>query len=114
MRLTSLFCAVLASASAAATAGCGASGHAVVVADYDAPPAPRQEYTQYRAGYVWIEGHWMRDGDRWRWQSGYFERERPGYVYAPGRWVRQGSRYIWVDGRWRMQNTVVIRGRGRF
>lgn len=86
----------------------------MIVADYeDPPPAPREEVVMSRPGYVWIDGHWMRDGGRWHWHGGYYERERPGYVYAPGRWVQQGDRYIWVDGRWRTSNTVVIRGRGR-
>ncbi|HEX5060461.1 MAG TPA: hypothetical protein VFV99_13930 [Kofleriaceae bacterium] len=86
----------------------------MIVAGDDPPPAPREEYVTARPGYVWIEGHWMRDHHRWHWVDGTYERERPGYVYAPGRWVRQGDRYVWVDGRWRTSNTVVIRGRGRF
>jgi hypothetical protein len=106
----------IAATAATALPACGASGHAVVVAEYEEPPpSPREEYVTYRPGYVWIQGNWVRDyNNRWRWRSGYFVRERPGYVYAPGRWERRGRQYIWVDGGWRTQGSIVIRGRGRF
>ena len=102
---------VVATVPACTTSG---SGYVVATATYptEPPPPPRQEYVRYRPGYVWISGHWVRDGgNRWRWNNGYYVRERPGYVYVPGRWERRGSNYIWVDGGWRYRGNVTYRRR---
>ena len=103
-------------AAAVPTIGCATSGRGYVAVQYEDPPPPaREEVVVYRPGYFWVNGAWIRDaGDRWRWRSGYYERERAGYVYVPGRWERRGGRYIWIDGGWRGRGGVVIRGRGRF
>jgi len=51
----------------------------------DAPPAPREERRTPRPSsqHVWVGGYWDRQGDRWDW--------------APGRWEKpseRGSRWI--------------------
>ena len=87
--------------------GCYGSGAAYIA--YDQPPPPREEIVVFRPGFVWVHGQWQRDNDRWRWRSGYYERERPGYVFVEGRWERQGNTYVWIDGAWRGRGHVVIR-----
>ena len=114
---TKLLGLMLTGATALTVPACAGSGRATIVATSyeEPPPAPRAEYVSYRPGYVWVQGHWMRDyNGRYRWQSGYFVRERPGYVYAPGRWERRGRQYHWVDGGWQTQSSVSIRGRVNF
>jgi hypothetical protein len=84
---------------------------AVVV--YDEPPAPRYEPVRYRAGHVYIKGHWEWRGDRWDWVPGYYERERGGYVWVDGYWERRGNSWHWVTGRWSTggQGEVVVDNR---
>ena len=59
------------------------------------------EAVVYRPGFFFVQGHWYRDGDRWSWSRGYYERERPGYVYVQGRWDRDGGRFRYREGGWR-------------
>jgi hypothetical protein len=96
--------------------GCtGGTTQGYIVATYDSPPPPREEYVYYRPGYVWIHGNWVRDRYAgWRWQNGYYVRERPGYVYDHGRWERRGRQYVWVQGNWRPRGQVVIRDHRRW
>ena len=49
-----------------------------------------------RSGYVWIAGHYERDGDfvPGRWVPSY---SRAGYAWVDGYW----SGRVWVDGYWR-------------
>jgi hypothetical protein len=65
------------------------------------PPPPRVVVVDSRPGFVWIEGRWNREGNRWAWRDGYWERERSGYVWEQGRWDRRGRGHVWVEGRWR-------------
>lgn len=108
-------------AATAAVAGCsgsirssGGGVYASTSVVYDPPPAPRVVITPApRPGFVYIQGRWVNNGNRWVWRDGYWERERVGYHYAPGRWTRRpAGGYIWVDGRWTARNKGV-RGRGR-
>jgi len=94
-------------------AGCAGTAR-YEVAEYDAPPAPREEVVNYRPGYVWIHGNWNRYGDRWSWNNGYYVREHPGYVYEDGYWRRSGRNYVWIQGQWRPRGTVAIRHRRGF
>ena len=80
----------------------------------DAPPPMRQEYRTPRPSpdHVWIGGFWDRDGDRWAWREGRWDRperrdvrwvapvyrgEGGGYRYEPGHWsnqqLREGDSY---------------------
>ncbi len=72
---------------------------AVVEVDEE-PPAPRVVTYENRAGFVWIEGRWVRNGGRWDWRDGYYERERSGHVFVQGHWERNGNHHRWVEGRW--------------
>jgi hypothetical protein len=87
----------IAPASAALTA-CYADVHDVAYAE---PPPLRYEYYAYRPGYVWAGGWWARDGGRWSWREGHYERARPGFVYVQPRWERRGDRHVFVQGGWR-------------
>src|SRR6476659_3742991 len=54
-----------------------------------APPPPRAEVYGYAPGpdYVWMNGHWGWDGNRYNWSR--------------GSWVRSRRRHArWEDGRW--------------
>lgn len=113
-KLLNLLLAGAALGSAPLVSSCTGTTHAYVVSDYDAPPAPRQEYAAYRPGYVFIQGNWTRYGGDWRWQDGYYVRERPGYVYQEGRWDRRGRNYVWINGTWRSQGGVVVRNHRRW
>ena len=94
-------------------AGCYATSAGFGV-EASAPPEPVSAYYDSRAGYVWIDGHWVWTEAGWQWYPGYWEAERPGYVYVqgywdswgghyywrPGTWSRYRNGYAWVDGRW--------------
>jgi len=116
MRSQKLLSAILAAGAALSVApvlgGCTARA-AYVVETEDVPPPPRHERVVYRSGFVWIEGRWVRTGNDWRWQSGYYERERPTMVYVRGRWEQRGRHYVWVDGGWRPRASASITVRGR-
>jgi hypothetical protein len=109
-RLSSLLAsAVLAGATLAAlplATGCAGEGSYVV--EDDVPP-PQDEVVVARPGFIWVHGHWNRDGGRWAWRGGYYERERPNQVYAEGRWERRGRGHVWVDGGWHARGGVVVR-----
>ena len=74
-------------ASAIALAGTGvAQARTVIYADIE-PPALRAEVVPApRVGYVWVEGHYVRD--------------RHGYRYRPARWEHHGHRWRYYDGGW--------------
>lgn len=111
-----LLSAILAAGAALSVApvlsGCTARA-AYVVETENVPPPPRHERVVYRPGFVWVEGHWVRTGNDWRWQSGFYERERPTMVYVRGRWEQRGRHYVWVDGGWRPRASASITVRGR-
>ena len=94
-------------ASLAGMTGCLVEGHArvaepVAVVEVDEePPPPRAVVVETRPGFIWIEGRWTRNGGRWIWRDGYYERERAGYAWEQGRWENRGGRHVWVEGRWR-------------
>lgn len=79
----------------------------VLVIVEEEPPPPRRVLVVQRPGHLWIEGHWARDGGRWRWTDGYYERTRPDHDWVAGRWERRGSGHVWLSGRWQ------ARGRAR-
>ena len=76
---------------------------------YESPPPPRYETYEYRPGFVWTGGWWARDGGRWSWRAGHYERERPGYFYDQPRWERRGDRHVFVNGGWRAHGRVTVR-----
>lgn len=93
--------------AATASAGCvvrargRVSAPVAYVEVQEEPPPPRVVVVDTRPGHIWVEGRWVRHGNRWQWRDGYYERERSGYVWEQGRWQRQGRGHVWVEGRWR-------------
>lgn len=81
---------------------------AVVEVDEE-PPPPRAVVVETRPGFIFIQGHWQRAGNRWVWRDGYWERERAGYVWEEGRWENRGRGHVWVEGRWRAGGGPVVR-----
>ena len=91
----------------------------------DAPPPLRMEVRPYRPSqnYLWVQGYWDRQDDRWAWSPGRWEdpghrgsswvkpqyrREDGAYRYEPGHWSHQ--RLVEGDdySRWREE-----RGHGK-
>ncbi len=91
--------------------------HTGAVVVYEEPPAPQEEieFTQGRAGYVWIRGRHDWQGGRWAWMPGHWERERSGHQWNDGRWERRDGSWHWVDGTWIVHGsaTVVTHDPGR-
>ena len=65
-----------------------------------APPPPRYEHIDHRAGYVWVPGYWAWNGHRHYWVNGYSVRQRHGYAYRPARWDRDGNHWRFRNGGW--------------
>ncbi|HEY4243040.1 MAG TPA: hypothetical protein VGM88_24670 [Kofleriaceae bacterium] len=78
-----------------------AAGCAGTVSVESDPPPPREEVVVARPGYVFVHGHWDRNGGAWAWRGGHYERERVGSIWIDGTWERRGSRRVWVEGHWR-------------
>ncbi|HWU88953.1 MAG TPA: hypothetical protein VN253_16920 [Kofleriaceae bacterium] len=76
------------------------SGPVAVVEVEEEPPPPRVVVVETRPGFLWIEGRWIRRGNRWDWRDGHYERVRANQVWVQGRWERRGNRHVWVEGRW--------------
>jgi len=73
MRLTSVLLAAATTLGAGAApmlAGCAAEGTMVIEEE---PPAPREEVVVTRPGFVYVHGHWNREGRRWAWVGGRYE-----------------------------------------
>lgn len=85
---------------------------AVVV--YEEPPAPREEieYSQQRAGYIWVRGRYDWRGGQWVWVPGHWERERAGYMWNEGRWERRDNSWHWVEGQWVVRGNATVHGGG--
>jgi hypothetical protein len=65
-----------------------------------APPAPRAENTQPRAGFVFIRGHYEWRNNAYEWINGHWERQRANQRWTDGRWEARGNTWVWVDGSW--------------
>jgi len=68
------------------------------------PPAPVYERRgpPPERGYVWTNGYQRRDGDRYVWNPGRYE--RPPHARArwvAHRWVRRHGEWVMVEGHWR-------------
>jgi hypothetical protein len=115
MVLKNMFGALALTGSLAVAGGCMVEGHArvaepVAVVEVDEePPPPRAVVMEVRPGFVFIEGRWVRNGGRWVWRDGYYERERVGYRWEQGRWDRRGNRHVWVEGGWRAGGGPAVR-----
>ncbi len=109
MKFHKLGAALIVASCAMALPALGCYGTESGYVAYDEPPPPREEVVVSRPGYFWIHGHWDRDGGRWRWLGGHYERERAGYGYTEGRWENHDGRYRWREGGWRARGGIVIR-----
>jgi len=65
-----------------------------------APPPPREERVETRAGFVWVRGRWDWRG-KWEWLPGHWERQRARLTWYDGRWEQRGNVWIYVEGGWR-------------
>ena len=76
----------------------------------DLPPPPHPEAPPPRKpgrDFIWISGCWFRDGDRWVWRDGAWDRP-PGIGV---RWIgpvsrRDGQGYRYEPGHWSNQRVV--------
>src|SRR5258706_15971802 len=66
----------------------------------DAPPPPRAEKYEARAGFTWQTGRWQWNRGRYDWVPGHYERERAGKKWREGRWGLHDGVYVWIDGDW--------------
>lgn len=82
----------------------GCTTRAYLVAD--APPPAQRETVADRPGYVWVHGHYARQGGRWKWVDGHHVRERSGYSYVDGRWEQRKQGWVWIEGGWRSDRVV--------
>jgi hypothetical protein len=80
--------------------GCYATSASVGVGVEAGPPAPVYYDYGYRAGYTWIDGHWVWTEAGWQWYPGYWVGARPGYVYIQGYWDYWGGRWLYRPGIW--------------
>ncbi|MDX2088548.1 MAG: hypothetical protein SFX73_11900 [Kofleriaceae bacterium] len=118
MQLKNLASFALVAGLAVSATGCVVRAHGyvrapapvAVVEIEEEPPPPRVIVTDVRPGFVFIQGRWHRQGNRWVWREGRWERERPGSVWENGRWERRGRGHVWVEGRWRGGGRVEPRG----
>ena len=53
-----------------------------------------------RPGYLWVDGHWDWEGDRWQWSEGYWIAEQPGFIWIQGGWFESGGHHYYRPGRW--------------
>ena len=74
------------------------------------PPALRRERRIARPGrdYVWVNGFWDWDGNRWRWVNGRWDRPAVAEAYwIPARYIRTTRGYIYEPGHWSNQQVIV-------
>lgn len=91
-----------ASAILAGCAGTPAYGPRYADTAYVAPPPPYVEYVgpPPAAGHVWISGYWNWGGHRHVWVPGHWEAPRHGHHWVPHRWEREGDRWRPQGGYW--------------
>jgi len=66
----------------------------------EAPPPPKEEAQQPRAGFVWIRGRWDWKAGKWDWMPGHWERERAGKHWREAKWENQGGHWKLAEGAW--------------
>ena len=106
--LKSIALAAMLGSGMAVMPACMGTGNAYIVEDE--PPAAHEEIVVTRPGFLYVHGNWRREGGRWAWNDGHYERERANQRYVEGRWQRRGPRqHIWVQGGWRSEGGVSVR-----
>ncbi len=66
----------------------------------EAPPPPRDEKWEPKAGEVYVKGRWDWKGGKWEWMAGRWEHEQPGKHWREARWENRNGHYELVDGGW--------------
>jgi hypothetical protein len=69
----------------------------------EAPPAPRREIIEVAPStrHIWIEGYWVRRGDRWAWVKGHYEvRPSERAHWVAGHWDHTPRGWVWTPGHW--------------
>ena len=75
----------------------------------EAPPPPRHEHRGYAPGpdYVWIDGYWDRQDDRWAWAPGRWEAPgQRGSNWVKPQYRKEGGAYRYEPGHWSHQKMV--------
>ncbi|MFS8082458.1 MAG: hypothetical protein ACMG51_03320 [Ginsengibacter sp.] len=80
-------------------ASCRPSGEIVRVR----PEAPAYvRHAAPGAGYVWADGDWVWQRNRYVYRQGYYIQPRPNRSsYIAGHWERRRHGWIWISGQWR-------------
>ncbi len=65
-----------------------------------APPPPREERYDPRAGFIWARGHYEWRTNQYEWIGGHWERERAAKRWVDARWELRGSVWVFTDGGW--------------
>lgn len=78
-------------------------GSAAVVVAPMAPPPPQREIITLAPGpgYVWIDGYWVWEYNRYAWRPGYWAAQRRGHAWVPPRWHRGRGGWHHEEGYWR-------------
>ena len=71
----------------------------------EAPPAPRLEHFEPRAGQVVIPGEWKWQDGRREWTAGHYVPERKGYWYEADHWVQvDNNQWVKQHGGWQLDS----------
>ena len=113
-----LLLASLVAGSLGGAAGCygtttyGGSGSYGYLSVDTAPPQPLDVYYDNRPGYVYVQGHWGWENNRWNWHQGYYAPQRDGYAYRQGYWDYVDGHYLWRNGGWEAQRPGYVYQQG--
>ena len=51
--------------------------------------------------FVWIDGQWKIENNKYQWISGHWIAKKPGHVFINGKWIQQNNGWIWKEGHWK-------------
>ena len=80
-----------------------------------APPAAPVEAAPdtVPAGFVWDAGHWVPDGQGYRWVKGTFVAARPAFVFRPALLEQSGGLWYFRDEQWIHRDRMGLGAPGR-
>ena len=76
---------------------CQSSG--LVISTQPSPPITQRSQPP-GAGYIWIDGDWIVEGNNYIWHEGHWEKARENQVWEQGHWQQKSSGWYWKKGRW--------------